>query len=53
MLRLPGRTAPLAVFTETRRFDGDRNAVRCAAADYALLRIQHYYEQARRGASRE
>ncbi len=26
----------------------DRNTVRCAAADYALLRIQHYYELARR-----
>ncbi|ANQ85011.1 CinA domain-containing protein [Azoarcus olearius] len=30
------------VFTETRRFHGDRNAVREAAAEYALLRIPHY-----------
>ncbi|MGO4412911.1 amidohydrolase, PncC family [Cupriavidus sp. OV038] len=49
VLRMPGRTAPLAVFTETRRFDGDRNTVRFAAADYALLRIPHYYELARGG----
>lgn len=34
------------VFSETRRFDGSRNVVRRAAADHALERIPHYYEQA-------
>lgn len=30
-------------FAETRVFAGDRNAVRRAAADYALARIPHYH----------
>ncbi|MBF6987895.1 MULTISPECIES: CinA family protein [Cupriavidus] len=41
--------AGVAVFTETRRFPGERNAVREAAADWALARICHYHELARRG----
>lgn len=35
-----------AVFSQTRRFDGSRNAVRRAAADHALERIPHYCTQA-------
>ena len=33
----------VAMFSETRRFEGDRNAIRAASADYALQRIPHYY----------
>jgi PncC family amidohydrolase len=40
--------ADVASFTETRRFPGERNAVRMAAADWALARICHYHELARR-----
>lgn len=32
-------------FTETRRFEGDRNTIREAAADYALQRIAHYHRR--------
>lgn len=32
-------------FSEKTRFNGDRNTVREAAADYALERIQHYHRQ--------
>ncbi|EYS92823.1 ompetence-damaged protein [Cupriavidus sp. SK-4] len=46
VLRSPGG---IAAFTETRRFPGTRNAVREAAADWALARICHYHEQAQRG----
>lgn len=46
VLAVPGGAA---VFTETRRFPGERNAVREAAADWALARICHYHELARRG----
>jgi PncC family amidohydrolase len=35
----------VTVFAETRHFDGDRNAVRQAAADYAIERILFYHEQ--------
>jgi nicotinamide-nucleotide amidase len=35
----------MATFSETRRFDGDRNAVRRAASDHALERIAHYQRQ--------
>ncbi|SOY66872.1 conserved hypothetical protein; CinA C-terminal domain [Cupriavidus taiwanensis] len=41
--------AGIEAFTETRRFAGARNAVREAAADWALARICHYHELARRG----
>ncbi|HYD94075.1 MAG TPA: CinA family protein [Noviherbaspirillum sp.] len=34
-----------AVFSETRHFDGDRNAVRKAGAEYAIWRIVHYHAQ--------
>ncbi|WP_106476115.1 CinA family protein [Phytohalomonas tamaricis] len=33
------------VFSETKRFDGDRNEVRLAAAHYSLERIPAYYAQ--------
>ena len=33
------------VFSETRRFEGDRNAVRKAGAEYAIERIVHYHAQ--------
>ncbi|GHC26894.1 hypothetical protein GCM10010082_20210 [Kushneria pakistanensis] len=33
------------VFCETRRFDGDRNEVRLAAARHALSRVSHYHGQ--------
>ena len=33
----------VTTFSETRRFDGDRNAVRHAATDYAINRIWHYH----------
>ena len=49
VFRLPGQRD--AAFTETRRFDGDRNAVREAAAEWALERVCHYHELARRGES--
>jgi len=43
----PGNTGRLPVeFTETRRFTGERNAVREAAANWALARVGHYYEMA-------
>lgn len=31
------------IFTTTRRFAGSRNAIRNAAAEYALRRIPHYF----------
>ena len=33
------------VFCETKRFDGDRNEVRLAAARHALSRVSHYHGQ--------
>ena len=38
-----GHSSEPPVFTETRCFDGDRNAVREASALYALQRIPHYF----------
>jgi PncC family amidohydrolase len=35
----------VTTFTETRRFEGDRNAVRRAGADYAINRIWHYHSE--------
>lgn len=32
------------LYCETRRFDGDRNEVRQAAADHALERLPHYHQ---------
>jgi len=37
------RTDPY-VFSETRQFSGDRNAIREASARYALQRIPHYFD---------
>lgn len=33
------------VFSETRRFDGDRNEVRQAGTEYAISRTVHYHRQ--------
>lgn len=33
------------VFSETRHFDGDRNAIRKSGADYAIERIVFYHRQ--------
>jgi nicotinamide-nucleotide amidase len=35
----------VVIYSETKRFDGDRNETRKRAADYAIERIPHYYEQ--------
>ncbi|TFW09643.1 CinA family protein [Oxalobacteraceae bacterium OM1] len=32
-------------FSETRKFNGDRNEVRQASSDYAISRIWHYHNQ--------
>ena len=37
------KNGEVSTFTGTRRFDGDRNAVRKAGTDYALKRIWHYH----------
>lgn len=39
------------VFSETRHFDGDRNAIRKAGADYAIRRIVFYHQQVLEGSS--
>ncbi|MEX3897717.1 CinA family protein [Paraburkholderia sp. BR10954] len=41
--RRPGNQ--FVTFAETRRFSGDRNDVRSAAALYALSRVEHYFDQ--------
>jgi PncC family amidohydrolase len=41
--RLPD--GEVITFAETRRFAGDRNEVRSAAALYALSRVEHYFNQ--------
>lgn len=38
----------MAAFTATKQFRGERNEVRDAAAEWALARVPHYYECARR-----
>lgn len=38
------------LFSETRRFEGDRNRVRQAGAEYAIERIVHYHSQLGTGA---
>lgn len=35
----------IATFSETRRFDGDRNQVRRVGTDYAINRIWHYHNE--------
>ncbi|MBC8747504.1 MULTISPECIES: CinA family protein [Paraburkholderia] len=39
------RGGEFLTFADTRRFSGDRNDVRSAAALYALSRIEHYFNQ--------
>jgi PncC family amidohydrolase len=39
------RDGGTVTFSETRRFPGDRNDVRSAAALYALARVKHYFNQ--------
>jgi len=35
----------MEAFSETRRFEGERNDMRRAAAMYALSRIEHYFDE--------
>lgn len=35
----------ISTFSETRKFDGDRNQVRQASTDYILSRIWHYHNE--------
>jgi nicotinamide-nucleotide amidase len=42
------RDGDVVTFSETRRFDGDRNQVRQAGCDHALDRIAHYHGQLER-----
>ncbi|GAC1425064.1 MAG: hypothetical protein NVSMB6_25760 [Burkholderiaceae bacterium] len=35
----------ITTYAETRRFDGDRNAVRRAGTDYAINRVWHYHNE--------
>ena len=42
-MRAEGETSEPIVFTETRRFSGDRNEVRQASAEYALQRIPFHF----------
>lgn len=35
----------IVTFSETRHFEGDRNTVRRAGADYAINRIWHYHNE--------
>lgn len=42
--QMPGQSSP-RVYSETRRFEGDRNGIRDAAARYALARIATYFNQ--------
>ncbi|SAL05913.1 CinA domain-containing protein [Caballeronia arationis] len=39
------RDGRIETFSETRRFEGERNDVRRAAAMYALSRIEHYFDE--------
>ena len=45
LLRSPQDGTDSMLFVETRQFSGGRNAVRCFAAEYALMRIIHYHTQ--------
>lgn len=40
---------PLFLFSETRRFEGNRHEIRLASAVYALRRIPHYYAKTQCG----
>lgn len=35
----------VSTFSETRKFDGERNQIRQASADYALSRIWYYHNE--------
>ncbi|WP_409017621.1 CinA family protein [Caballeronia sp. LZ008] len=35
----------VTTFSETKKFEGERNEIRSAAARYALSRIAHYFEK--------
>ncbi|MDR5836585.1 CinA family protein [Caballeronia sp. LZ034LL] len=39
------RDGAIMTFTETRRFQGERNDIRREAAHYALSRVEHYFRQ--------
>ncbi|MDR5822500.1 CinA family protein [Caballeronia sp. LZ043] len=39
------RDGAVLTFTETRHFEGERNEIRREAALYALLRVEHYFDQ--------
>ncbi len=45
LFRAGGRRHHDALYTETRRFSGERTEIRDAAADYALQRIEHDHAQ--------
>lgn len=39
----------ITTFSETRRFNGDRNEVRSAGSEYALSRVWHYHNEMMQG----
>lgn len=39
------RTGEVKTFSETKKFEGQRNEVRHAAARYAISRIEHYFDR--------
>lgn len=47
IVRAAGRGQEPAAFSETKRFQGERNEIRDAAAEWALARIPHYLAMAR------
>ncbi|MBY4730414.1 CinA family protein [Cupriavidus pauculus] len=47
IFRAASRAGQPVEFAETRRFGGDRNTIRDAAAEWALTRIPHYLTLAR------
>ncbi|NYI02622.1 CinA family protein [Cupriavidus plantarum] len=47
IVRAAGRSGTPIEYTETKRFQGERNEIRDAAAAYALGRIPHYLALAR------
>ena len=40
-------------FSETRKFNGDRNEIRQASADYMISRIWHYHNEVIKGNARD
>lgn len=40
-----GDEGQLCVFSETRVFEGDRTTIRVSSANYALMRIPHYFKE--------